>query len=167
MDRTITPHRDPCRKFICHPIVVFSLSITSALIFALLVVVIYENPLRSWLLVYFVPLTVPFVAFTLERAQRSAQIRAGQWWIDVIVLVLSITRIFFPVPGYSGHALFLTFVLFSSRTIVVLVTSLAVFLEVAYVKLFILDDMTVAGGFLLGIIFAVIYRRMERNPISV
>ena len=144
--------------------VVFFLSVFTALLYASLVVVLYKNPFRPFLLVYFVPITAPFVAFVIERAQRRGEIRTTQWGIDIIVLLLSVMRIFIPVPGYSGHALFLTFALFSSRTVVVFITSIAVLLEVAYVKFFILGDMTVAGGFLLGIILAVIYRYIAMNP---
>jgi hypothetical protein len=150
-------------KLIFHPLAILCIALTAALLFAIAIEACFDGAVRSLLLYYYVPVGVPFVAYSLDRAQRWRQTARAQWLIDAFVLALSLTRAFVQIPLVSGHALFLIYALLTTRSWVVHVTALAVMLQVIHLKLFILSDLTLFGGGFLGILAAIAARLIERK----
>ncbi len=141
------------------PIIVLSVSLVAALLFALLVIACFDGDARLYLLGYFMPIGIPFVACLFDRAERWRSFHPVQRAVDLSVLVLSLVRIAISVPLVSGHALFLTHVLLSSRSWVVRGTAAAVLLEVGYLKIFLFhDEVTLVGGIILGCVTALVFR---------
>lgn len=142
-----------------HPVTVLFAAIVAAAIFALFVYLIFEGEMRQFLLVYFVPIGVPFVCFLFDRAERRASISRAEWLIDVAVLIPALIRAFVLIPIISGHALFLSYALLTSRSGVARVTAVLILLQVAYIKIFVWQDATLFGGVLVGCVAAVFYRQ--------
>jgi hypothetical protein len=142
-----------------HPLIVLGVSLVTALLFALLVIACFEGDARLYLLGYFMPIGIPFVACIFDRVEGWRSFRPVQRAVDLFVLALSLVRIAISVPLVSGHALFLTHALLSSRSLVVRGTAAAVLLEVGYLKIFLFhDDITLVGGVILGCITALVFR---------
>ena len=116
--------------------------------YALFITLTFDGSMRRFLLYYFVPVSVPFVAFILDRLQPQPK---PQIKIDLPVVLLALTRAIYPLPFISGHALFLTYALFSSRMVVTRLAAFCVFLQVAYLKVFAWQDTTILGGVALGL----------------
>lgn len=131
---------------------VLAISIGAGLVFALLVTIRYTGDHRLFYLYYNVPMAIPFVAFLLDRAERWRELRQGLWLIDLPLVALSLSRAFVAIPLISGHVLFLTYVIVSSRSWVARLTALIVLLEVTALKVLAwYDTITPLGGALLGI----------------
>ncbi len=79
---TILLSRARLRVLLFHPIFVFAISLAAALLFSILAAVFFKGELRSFLLYYYAPVGVPFVAFLFDRAARRAEIASGQWNLD-------------------------------------------------------------------------------------
>jgi hypothetical protein len=76
---------------------------------------------------YFVPLMVPCIAFSFERVQHVRQANFFQHGVDFLVFALAVGRITGGDVQYiSGHTLLLSYMLVSTRSKIVLVTSLLV-----------------------------------------
>ncbi len=148
------------RRRLFHPLTVLATSLASAAVFALLIAWRSEGELRLYLLSYFVPVAVPFVAFLFDRAARWPGVR---WPLDLPVVGLALLRMVVPVPLISGHALFLTYAALTARLGVARMAAVAVLLEVAYLKIFAWEDPTLLGGTLLGALAAYAYRRKPGN----
>ena len=101
-------------------------------------------------LTYDLPLVLPFVTFCLDRASRAVNVPARARWLDAALLILALLRAFMPIPGYSGHALFLGYSLLTSREITARTSAGLVLLLVLYFKLFIWQDATALGGLALA-----------------
>lgn len=143
-------------KTLYHPVVALIASILAAALFALGIILTFRGPERQFFLYYFVPIGVPFVAFLFDRAARRKALLIRHWALDVAVLSLSFTRAFVLVPLYSGHALFLTFALLTTRSWVVRGSALLVLMQVAYLK-FTWRDATFLGGLALGICASLLF----------
>jgi len=130
---------------------VLGVSLLAGLMFAAFAVWRYEGEWRDLLVYYFAPIGVPFVAFLFDRAQHRNDIR---WWIDVPLVGLALLRAAYPIPIVSGHSLFLTYALLTSRSWVTRVTAFIVLLEVIYLKTFIWRDVTLVGGIIVGLLVA-------------
>ncbi len=63
-------HRATRRQFIFHPITVLVVSLFAATIFAISITLLFEGELRWFLLYYFAPIAIPFVAFLFDRAEN-------------------------------------------------------------------------------------------------
>lgn len=133
-----------------HPGVVLAAAAIAALVTAAIVMLLFEGELEWFLLYYFVPIGVPFVAFLFDRAERRATLMRGQWLVDVPLVALALTRAVVPVPLISGHALFLAYAMLTTRSRVARWTAAAILLQVAYIKIVLWHDPTVFGGALLG-----------------
>ncbi len=144
--------------FLFAPLSVLTLSIATALVFAALVIALFSGDSRWFLLYYFVPITVPFVAFLFDRAENWNGLSKMQVRIDLPILALALTRAFILVPLISGHALFLSYALFTTRSRVARLTAFLVLVEVAYIKIFVWHDVTLLGGLALGTGAAVWFR---------
>ena len=144
------------------PLVVLGVSLLAALLFAGVVVLAFEGETEWYLLYYFVPIGVPFVAHVLERSEHWPTLTFRQQLVEEIVVGLSLLRAIFLVPLISGHALFLTYALLSTSSTLVRVIAGLVMLEVIYLKVFVWHDPTIVGGTLLGILATIAYRRFRR-----
>jgi hypothetical protein len=91
---------------------------------------------------------------------------------DALVIALSMTRIFTDVVPISGHTLFLTYAVFSSRSPIVVLTASLVMLQVIYLKYFVWHDATTSTiGIVFGALSAYVGTRYfgtttRRGPIS-
>lgn len=85
------------------------------------------------------------------------------WAWDGGVIILALLRAVVLIPGYSGHALFLAYSLFSSQSWVARVTAGLVLVEVAYFKIFVWQDKTIIGGILLALAASGIFRRLSNR----
>jgi hypothetical protein len=114
-----------------------------------------------------VPIAVPFVAFGLDRLENFNQTTLAQRILDAFILALAILRNFVEIPLVSGHALFLTYALFSARTNLARITAAIVLLIVVIMKWYNWHDFyTPTGGFLLGAVAAVLYRVFRQKGIN-
>ena len=111
---------------------------------------------------YVVPIVVPFVAFLFDRAERLREIKAIRLIMDLLIIGLAIGRVVSHVPLISGHTLFLSYALLSSRSMIVIVSASLVMLQVIYLKYFVWNDfVTSTIGILLGCLSAYCVNRIE------
>jgi hypothetical protein len=103
------PFMNPRYPLKFHPVIVLVVSLIAAAIFALFIYSSFEGELRWFMLYYFTPIGIPFVAFLLDRAEGYALASKTSWAIDLGVLIPALTRAFISLPLVSGHALFLTY----------------------------------------------------------
>jgi hypothetical protein len=147
------------RPFIFHPLIVLFLSLVSAALYALYVTLRFSGG-NLWSQYYYVtPIIVPFVAFLFDRAGRFRQLTALQLVTDASVVFTALWRVIGHVPYISGHALFLTYALFSTRSRVAQVTAAIVMLQVIYLKYLVWHDwVTSTCGIALGVLAALVAR---------
>ena len=145
------------RQFIFHPITVLVVSLLAAAIFALFIILSFDGDFRWFLLYYFTPIGIPFVAFLFDRAEQYALASRVSWAIDLVMLLLALTRAFIRIPLISGHALFLTYCLLTSRSKVARLTAIIVLLQVAYLKIFVTHDTALFGGVITGCLASLVY----------
>jgi len=109
---------------------------------------------RFYLLYYHAPIGFAFVVYVFDRVAHRDSFNLLQWALEAAVVLLALSRTIWPLPFFSGHALFLTYAFATTpRPLVRWVTGL-VLADVVYMKSFVLHDMTLIGGALLGIAFA-------------
>jgi hypothetical protein len=100
---------------------------------------------------YVAPIVVPFVAFLFDRYERLRQVNILHHLIDFAVVFTAMWRVIGNVPYVSGHTLFLTYALISSRSIVVRVVAALVLVQAMYLKYFVWHDwVTSTVGIVLG-----------------
>src|ERR1041384_7905476 len=92
------------RQYLFHPVTVLLVSVFAAAIFALVVTLVFEGDFRWFLLYYFTPIGIPFVAFLLDRAEQHILASKALWAIDLIVVILALICAFIRIPLISGHA---------------------------------------------------------------
>jgi len=160
-------NRIPQRHFIFHPVTVLGVSILAAAIFAVFVNLSFDGDFRWFLLYYFTPIGIPFVAFLFDRAEGYASASVASWAIDLAVLIPALTRVFIRVPLVSGHALFLTYCLLTSRSKVARLTAVLVLLQVAYLKIFVTHDTALWGGVVVGCLASLVYRWVRRYSAAI
>ena len=116
---------------------------------------------------YVVPIVVPFVAFLLDRAEHIRATPAVQLIVDVVVVGFSMARVFTNIFPVSGHTLFLTYVIFGSRSPVVVVTASLLMLQVIYLKYFVWHDVvTSTSGIILGGLAAYLVTRIQHHTLK-
>jgi hypothetical protein len=81
----------------------------------------------------------------------------------VPIITLALSRGIFPVPFVSGHALFLSYAMLTCDSLVTQLTALLVMFEVAYIKIFVWQDMSIVTGIILGMATAMMVRRQREN----
>jgi hypothetical protein len=85
-----------------------------------------------------------------------------QFAVDGLVVLTAMWRVFGDVPYVSGHALFLTYALLSTRSRVALFAAALVMIEVLYLKFVVWHDwVTPTTGMVLGSVAALVVRRLE------
>ena len=141
---------------------VLAVSILAAGTFAVFIDLLFDGDLRWFLLYYFVPVGIPFVAFLFDRAEQYGSGSRVSWVIDLAVLVPSLARAFVRVPLVSGHAFFLVYCLLTSRSPIARITAFLVLLQVAYLKIFVTHDTALVGGVIVGCIAALAHRWSRR-----
>jgi hypothetical protein len=151
-------NRSAQRQFMFHPVTVLVVSILAAAVFAVFISLFFAGDLRWFLLYYFAPIGIPFVAFLFDRAEQQARTSIIAWGIDLAVLIPALIRAFVRLPFISGHALFLSYTLMTSRSNVARLTAILVLLQVAYLKIFVTHDTALIGGVIAGCLAALVYR---------
>lgn len=119
---------------------------------------LFDGVRRESVLVYSVPIAVPFIAFLADRILRQSR---RSWWLDVPVVLLALSRTLVLVPFISGHALFLTYSLLTTRTWLARISAFAMLAYVVWVK-WLLQDVSLLGGMLVGLIAAFLFHRFVR-----
>ncbi|HBB89663.1 MAG TPA: hypothetical protein DC047_18815 [Blastocatellia bacterium] len=150
-------HANPAsaRAFIFHPLIVLSLSLIGAALYALYATLRFPSDSLWGQYFYVTPIVVPFAAFLFDRAARRRQITAFQSIVDVLVVGTAMWRVIGHVPYISGHALFLTYALLSTRSRVAQVTAAAVMLQVVCLKYIVWGDwITSTNGIAIGVLAA-------------
>lgn len=143
------------KSLVFHPLFVLFVSLSAALLFAGFAIWRYEGEWRDLLVYYFAPIGVPFVAYLFDRAEHWRKII---WFIDIPVVILALLRSVYPIPIVSGHSLFLTYAMFTTRSWVARLTAALVLVEVIYLKVFVWRDPTLIGGIVVGIFAALVER---------
>ncbi|KPK88370.1 MAG: hypothetical protein AMJ88_19110 [Anaerolineae bacterium SM23_ 63] len=154
--------RKNLQSLLLQPLVAPATSLLATLLFALLILLRYDGERRNYLLYYFAPLVVPFVAYIFDRLKNWDTLHNAQRLIDIFVLVVALMRMFIAVPFISGHALLLTFIALSTQGLLARVTAAFVLLEVFYIKIFLWNDFTFFGGALIGILAAFFFWRVRK-----
>lgn len=152
-------NRIPGRQRIFQPVTVLLVALLAAALFAFLVDRFFAGDRRWFLLYYFVPIAVPFVAYLFDRLEQCVLFPVAAWIIDLVVLIPALTRAFVPLPLVSGHALFLSYCLVATRSPVARITAFLVLLQVAYLKIFVTHDTALIGGVTMGCLAGVVFRR--------
>ena len=146
-----------------NPAAILAVSLAAALLFTLLVITQFEGSVRIFWLYYHVPISIPFVAFAIDRGNSWARTGPAHLGVDVVVLVFSLLRAFMALPLISGHTLFLAYALLSTDVWAVRLTAALVLLEVVSIKVFIWHDPTLVGGLVAGGVAAVVYRNIKHR----
>ena len=140
-----------------HPLIVLASSLASASLYALYALqsphtrANVTDPAGSFW--YVVPIVVPFVAFLFDRFERLRQLNALHFAIDLIVVGTAVGRVVAHLPFVSGHTLFLTYAIISSRSRVVKIAAGVVMAHAVYLKYFVWHDwVTSTNGIILGAI---------------
>ena len=111
---------------------------------------------------YVVPIVVPFVCFLFERAEHWCKGSLTRVICDTLVVGLAIGRVVANVPLISGHTVFLTYAIFTTRSRLVLVTAAIVMVQVVYLKYFVWHDfITSTAGIVLGSLAAFLVKHVE------
>lgn len=97
-------------------------------------------------LYYNTPIAAPFAVFMVQLLYPRDSDKSVS--VDLFVVGLALARAFLPMPGYSGHVLFLAYALIS-RSGMVRVLAALVLAEVLFVKLFLWSDWITPTGALL------------------
>jgi hypothetical protein len=150
-------------QYLFHPATVLVVSTLAAGIFAVFIHLFFDGTMRWFLLYYFVPIGIPFVAFLFDRAERYGSVSLASWIIDLAVIIPALSRAFVRLPFVSGHALFLVYCLLTSRSDVARITAFLVLLQVAYLKIFVTHDTALIGGVIMGGLAAFVYRRVKQD----
>jgi len=113
---------------------------------------------------YVVPIVVPFVAFLLDRVEQWHERHKLQLLVDALVVATAMWRVVGDVPFVSGHTLFLSYSILSSRSVVARVTAILVMAQAVYLKYFVWHDfVTSTCGILLGCAAAFVALRMANG----
>lgn len=151
------------RNFIFHPVTVLCISLSATLLFASAIVLSSHGRKSFYSLYYVAPIGVPFIAFLFERAERLQDLTLKTFFIDFVIVGLALARAEISIPFLSGHSLFLTYALLTSKTFVVRLTATIVMIQVLYLKLFVWHDYEVFGGIALGLIGSILFKYTKRS----
>lgn len=145
-------------------LLLLALALTGAALYAVYAAWRFAGEKLTNQYLYVVPIVAPFVAFLCDRANRRRQATVLQLTLDLLVVGTAMWRVIGNVPYISGHALFLTYCLLSTKTRVAQITAALILLETLYLKLFVWHDVvTPTSGLVLGLAAALIVRRDDRE----
>ena len=114
---------------------------------------------------YFVPLMVPCFAFMIERVQHMRKANFFQHGVDLLVFGLAVGRVLGKeVMHISGHTLLLSYMLVSSRSKIVLISSILVLAQTLFLKYYVWGDFVTSNvGMMVGCALALIVRWVSRR----
>ena len=114
---------------------------------------------------YFVPLMVPCFAFMIERVQHVRKATFFQHGVDFLVFGLAVGRVAGrEVLHVSGHTLLLSYMLVSSRSKIVLISSILVLGQTLFLKYYVWGDFVTSNlGMIVGCALALIVRWVSRR----
>lgn len=114
---------------------------------------------------YFVPLMVPCFAFMIERLQHVRKAGFFQHGVDLLVFGLAIGRVLGKeVMHISGHTLLLSYMLVSSRSKIVLISSMVVLGQTLFLKYYVWGDFVTSNvGMILGCALALSVKWVSRK----
>lgn len=114
---------------------------------------------------YFVPLMVPCFAFMIERVKHVRKASFFQHGVDFLVFGLAVGRVMGKeVLHISGHTLLLSYMLVSSRSKIVLFTSILVLGQTLFLKYYLWGDFVTSNvGMVVGCALALIVKWVSRR----
>ena len=114
---------------------------------------------------YFVPLMVPCFAFMIERVQHVRKANFFQHGVDFLVFGLAVGRVMGrEVFHISGHTVLLSYMLVSSKSKIVLITSILVLAQTLFLKYYMWGDFVTSNvGMAVGCALALIVRWVSRR----
>ena len=114
---------------------------------------------------YFVPLMVPCFAFMMERVQNVRKANFFQHGVDFLVFGLAVGRVVGREVLYiSGHTLLLSYMLVSSRSKIVWISSILVLGQTLFLKYYVWGDFVTSNvGMIVGCALALIVRWVSRR----
>ena len=114
---------------------------------------------------YFVPLMVPCFAFMIERVQHVRKANFFQHGVDFLVFGLAVGRVTGrEVMHISGHTLLLSYMLVSSRSKIVLISSILVLAQTLVLKYYVWGDFLTSNvGLVIGCALALIARWVSKR----
>jgi hypothetical protein len=113
---------------------------------------------------YFVPLMVPCFAFMLERVQHARKANFFQHGVDCLIFGLAVGRVVGDVKYISGHTLLLSYMLVSSNSKIVRVTSTLVLAQTLFLKYYVWGDFVTSNvGLILGAALALSVKWVSRR----
>jgi len=114
-------------------------------------------------LFYDVSIAVPIIAFLFDRIERRSELNLLHLAIDLIVVGSAIGRVVGNVPFVSGHTLFLTYAIISTRSLVVRIPAIVLLTQAVYLKYFVWHDfVTASDGIILGAISGLLVLKFGR-----
>ncbi len=148
--------RQPLSHALFHPVAVIAISGAATLIFiiAMLLLPRFAGEGRFYLLYYHAPIAFAFVTYLFDRAKQWRTIRPGRWAIEASVVGLALSRTLVLVPFISGHALFLTYFILTAFSQYARWVAVLAMLDVIYIKLVYVQDLTLLGGVAVGLLAA-------------
>lgn len=151
------------RRLIFHPLVICLSAVLGATLCASYVTRGFSSDRLVGQTFYVVPIVVPFVAFLFDRAERFWQLAIIQFIVDALVIGVAMGRVVGNVPYISGHTLFLTYALLTTRSRIVQVTAALVMLHTLYLKYVVWHDwVTSSSGIVLALMAALVSWRFGR-----
>lgn len=148
------------RPLIFHPLSVLLISLAGASSYAIYATLHFSGDKLANQYYYVAPIVVPFIAFLFDRVETFRQSTVISLVVGALVILTAMWRVFGDVPYVSGHALFLTYALLSTRSRVAQITAAIVMMEVICLKFFLWRDfITPSSGIILGSVAAIITRR--------
>jgi hypothetical protein len=154
------------RLLVFHPFIVLLCSLAGAAFWAMYM--LRSPSTRATMFVptgpfaYVVPIVVPFVAFLFDRAERFRSFSFAHHIMDFLVVATAMGRVVGNVPFISGHTLFLTYALLSTKSVVLRLTAGVVMLQAIVLKYFVWHDfVTSTSGIVLGLLAAFVAKHFE------
>jgi hypothetical protein len=150
-------------SLVSRPLLTIFISLAGAALYVIYATLRFSGHKLTNQYYYVVPIIIPFISFLLDRAERLHREKmAAPFVIDILIVVTAMWRVIGNVPYVSGHALFLTYAVLTTRSRVALVTAAVVMLEVIYLKFFTWHDwVTPVSGVVLATVAAQVRRRYE------
>ncbi len=154
------------RNFIFHPITVSGVSLLATLCFCFATILLSHGKRDVYSLYYVAPIGIPFIAFLFDRAERWNEFNFVMLITEIITVGLSLARAKAAIPFLSGHALFLTYAILTSKSLVARIAATLVMIQVLYLKLFVWHDLEVFGGVFLGVIAGIVFNMQTKHVIN-
>ncbi len=134
------------RRALSNPTFSLIVSLEASILVAIVVVFIVAPDRRFFYWYYHAPIAAPFAAFLFDRARRFHETPLYLWPLELLVVGFAAARAFYNVPVISGHALFLSYSLLTSRSKAARWLAGMVLAEVFMIKVFVWHDPTIYGG---------------------